>query len=77
MKGKPDDKGHRRVQFEFSRQALERFDRLKEDVDVRTRAELVRRALGVFEAYVEAEKRGARPCFREKDGTYSELRTAW
>lgn len=42
-----------RVQFDFSPEALQRLDELKEKIDAATRAETVRKALKVFEWLVD------------------------
>lgn len=42
-------KSKERVQFDFSAEALQRLDELKEKTDATTRAETVRKALKVFE----------------------------
>jgi hypothetical protein len=49
-----------RVQFDFSPEALQRLDELKEKTDAATRAETVRKALKVFEWLVnEADPDGS------------------
>ena len=42
-----------RVQFEFSEEALARLDRLRGDIDVSSRAEVVRKSLQLLEWVVE------------------------
>jgi hypothetical protein len=52
---RPDSK---RIQFEFSPDAVERLDRIKRTTDAGSYAELVRNALRVYEWVVETERTG-------------------
>jgi Arc/MetJ-type ribon-helix-helix transcriptional regulator len=56
-----------RVQFDFSKDSLDKLDELVESVNASTRAEVIRRALTVFTEILAAEKRGAKILVREKD----------
>ncbi len=56
-----------RVQFDFSKESLDKLDELVESVNASTRAEVIRRALTVFTEILAAEKRGAKILVREKD----------
>jgi metal-responsive CopG/Arc/MetJ family transcriptional regulator len=62
-----------RVQFDFSKESLEKLDEIKDTVNASTRAEVIRRALTLFTEVLEAENRGARVMFQEKDGTQARL----
>jgi hypothetical protein len=48
----------KRIQFEFPPDAVERLDRIKQETNSSTYAELVRNALRVYEWMVEAQKKG-------------------
>jgi metal-responsive CopG/Arc/MetJ family transcriptional regulator len=58
-----------RVQFDFSKESLDKLDEIVEKVNASTRAEVIRRALTLFTEILAAEKRGAKVMFREQDGT--------
>lgn len=58
-----------RVQFDFSRESLQKFDDMVKKVNAHTRGELIRRALTLYAEFLAAEERGAKVCFREADGT--------
>jgi len=58
-----------RVQFDFSKDSLAKLDEIVSAVNASTRAEVIRRALMLYTEVLEAEKRGAKICFREPDGT--------
>lgn len=58
-----------RVQFDFSRESLAKLDEIVSNVNARTRAEVIRRALTLYTEVLEAQNRGAKIFFREKDGT--------
>lgn len=62
-----------RVQFDFSRESLEKLDEIVSTVSASTRAELIRRALTLYTEVLEANKRGAKIFFREADGTLVQL----
>ena len=62
-----------RVQFDFSRESLEKLDEIVSTVNASTRAELIRRALTLYTEVLEANKRGAKIFFRESDGTLVQL----
>ncbi len=63
----PEEKA--RVQFDFSRDSLEKLDEIVSSVNASTRAEVIRRALTLYTEVLEAEERGAKMFFREADGT--------
>jgi hypothetical protein len=48
----------KRIQFEFSPDALDRLNRMKEQTDASSYAELVRDALRVYEWVVQQDKAG-------------------
>lgn len=48
----------KRIQFEFPPDAVERLDRIKQETNSGSYAELVRNALRVYEWIVEAQKKG-------------------
>ena len=50
--------GSKRIQFEFSSDAVERLDRMKRETNSGSYADLVRNALRVFEWVVETEQKG-------------------
>jgi Arc/MetJ-type ribon-helix-helix transcriptional regulator len=62
-----------RVQFDFSKESLDKLDEIVKSVDASTRAEVIRRALTLFTEILAAESRGAKVLFREKDGTLIQL----
>jgi hypothetical protein len=48
----------KRIQFEFSADAVERMNRMREQTDASSYAELVRNALRVYEWFIQQEKGG-------------------
>lgn len=48
----------KRIQFEFPPDAVERLDRIKQETNSTSYAELVRNALRVYAWMVEAQKKG-------------------
>jgi len=62
-----------RVQFDFTKESLNKLDNLVIKTGVSTRAELIRRALSLYSEIVEAENRNAKLVIREKDGTMIQL----
>lgn len=62
-----------RVQFDFSKESLDKLDEIVERVNASTRAEVIRRALTLFTEVLAAEQRGAKVLFREQDGTLIQL----
>ena len=48
----------KRIQFEFSAEALERLNRLKDQTDVASYAELVRDALRIYEWVIQQQGAG-------------------
>jgi hypothetical protein len=48
----------KRIQFEFSRDAVERLDKVKRETNASSYAELVRNALRVYEWVIETERKG-------------------
>ncbi len=48
----------KRIQFEFSPDAVERLDRIKKETNSGSYAELVRNALRVYEWVIETEHKG-------------------
>ncbi len=62
-----------RVQFDFSKDSLAKLDEIVSAVNASTRAEVIRRALTLYTEVLEAEKRGAKICFREPDGTLVQI----
>jgi hypothetical protein len=71
MKKENDEKSDSkaRVQFDFSKESLEKLDEFVKALNASTRAEVIRRSLTLFTEVMEAEKRGAKLLFREPDGT--------
>jgi len=67
-KSKLSAKERQRVQFDFSKQSLERLDEIVRDVNAATRAEVIRRALTLYTEVLAAEQRGAKVFFHEKNG---------
>lgn len=57
-----------RVQFDFAPEALERLDDLVTQTGAASRAELVRRALALFEKALQAKHSGEELLFRDADG---------
>ena len=55
----------RRLQFDFSDEAVQRLDKLAVDLDASSRAEVVRRALALLDRLVEAEKSGGKVLIRD------------
>ena len=62
-----------RVQFDFSKESLAKLDEITSTIHAATRAEVIRRALTLFTEVLNAEQRGARLMFEEKDGSKSRL----
>ena len=58
-----------RVQFDFSKESLEKLDEIVTSVQASTRAELIRRALMLYTELLDAHNRGAKIFFHESDGT--------
>jgi hypothetical protein len=63
----------KRLQFDFSERALEQLDKLVELTDAASRAEVVRRALQVYNRLVQAEANGAEVLLQGKDGQVQKL----
>lgn len=62
-----------RVQFDFSRESLEKLDEIVETLNASTRAEAIRQALTLFTGVLSAQQRGAKLYFHEADGTQKEI----
>jgi hypothetical protein len=62
-----------RVQFDFSKESLEKLDEIKGAINASTRAEVIRQALTLYTKILEADRRGAKVLFEEKDGKQAEL----
>lgn len=62
-----------RVQFDFSRESLAKLDEIVLTVNANTRAEVIRRALTLYTEVLEADKRGAKLCFKEPDGSMVQI----
>lgn len=62
-----------RVQFDFSKQSLDKLDEIVKQVNAATRAEVIRRALTLYTEILEAKQRGAEIHFRETDGSHVKL----
>lgn len=62
-----------RVQFDFSKESLEKLDEIVSSVGASTRAEVIRRALMLYTEVLEAEKRGTKLLFRDPDGTLIQI----
>jgi chromosome condensin MukBEF ATPase and DNA-binding subunit MukB len=62
-----------RVQFDFSKESLDKLDEIVETVNASTRAEVIRRALTLYTEVLAAEQRGAKLFFRESDGQLVQL----
>lgn len=62
-----------RVQFDFSKESLDKLDEIVKTVNASTRAEVIRRALTLFTEVLDAEKRGAKLLFKEPDGTLVQI----
>lgn len=58
-----------RVQFDFHPKAIARLDELVDETGATSRAEVVRRALALYDQFLTAEKSGKRAVFREEDGS--------
>ena len=63
-----------RVQFDFSKAALKRLDQMRKILDANSRAEVVRRALRMFDYGLEAEQ-GSEIIIRYADGTEEKRET--
>jgi alanyl-tRNA synthetase len=59
-----------RIQFDFSKESINKLDEIVETVNASTRAEVIRKALTLFTQILEADQRGAQFMFKEKDGSY-------
>ncbi|MDQ5827376.1 MAG: ribbon-helix-helix domain-containing protein [Chloroflexota bacterium] len=62
-----------RIQFDFSRDALRSLDQLVKDTNVKTRAEVIRRALEVYIDLLEAKGKKAKVFIEELDGTRTRI----
>ena len=62
-----------RVQFDFSRDSLAKLDEIVSTVNASTRAEVIRRALTLYTEVLDAETRGAKILFRERDGSLVQI----
>lgn len=62
-----------RVQFDFSREALTTLDNLVQALNVKTRAEVIRRALEVYIDLLDAKGKRARVYVEEEDGTRTRI----
>jgi metal-responsive CopG/Arc/MetJ family transcriptional regulator len=62
-----------RVQFDFSKESLDKLDEIVNTINASTRAEVIRRALTLFTEVLAAEKRGAKILFRDSDGTITQI----
>jgi chromosome condensin MukBEF ATPase and DNA-binding subunit MukB len=62
-----------RIQFDFSREALSSLDQLVKDLNVKTRAEVIRRALEVYIDIFEAKGKKAKVFIEEQDGTRTRI----
>ena len=60
-------KGYKRLQFDFSEDAVERINKIAQITESRTNAEVVRRSLKFYEYVVQKMKEGYNLEF-EKDG---------
>jgi len=60
-------KGYKRLQFDFSEDAVERLKKISQMTESRTNAEVVRRSLKFYEYVVQKMKEGYNLEF-EKDG---------
>lgn len=58
-----------RVQFDFAPGALERLDELVTSTGAASRAEVVRRALALFEKVMTAQQHGEEILLRDREGT--------
>jgi hypothetical protein len=68
-----EQNGTVRVQFDFARESLSRLDTLVRDVNAPTRAEVIRRALWLYETCAGIQKRGGRLGIKEPDGGFTLL----
>jgi len=57
-----------KVQFSFTKQALDDLDRLKEDLEAPSRAEAIRYALRWLQWTVDETKRGNKICLETSEG---------
>lgn len=62
-----------RIQFDFSKESINKLDEIVETVNASTRAEVVRKSLTLFTQLLEAEQRGAQIILKEPDGSYIRL----
>jgi hypothetical protein len=57
-----------KVQFSFSKQALNDLDELKENIDAPTRAETIRYALRLLQWTIDEMKQGHKLCLETDEG---------
>lgn len=57
-----------RVQFDFTQDSLDKLDHIKDVTNESTRAAVIRQALKLYAKVLDAQQRGARVIFEEKDG---------
>jgi hypothetical protein len=63
-----------RVQFDLPPRSMERLNALKAKTEAASYAEVVRNALGLYEALIEETESGKQFLVRDKDGTISPYR---
>ena len=63
----------RRVQFDFSQRSVEHLEYLRKITDAASWAEVVRRALGLYEVFVEHRNSGGSVIFRDSSGAEREI----
>jgi hypothetical protein len=69
--GQPDfasDTKKARIQLDFAPDALNRLERLQHKLEAASRAEVIRRALGLLEWVINHEEEGERLLLERKDG---------
>lgn len=62
-----------RVQFDFSREALRALDELVAELNVKTRAEVIRRALEVYIEIREAKEKRAKVYIEDSQGARTRI----
>ena len=63
----------KRIQFDFSVEALGAIDRAMKDAGYKTRAEALRKALRLFAFVLKKQSSGHQLCFKDEEGRVQEF----
>ncbi len=68
-----DDNERVRVQIDATQLVVAKLDETGELIGASSRSETVRRAIGLLHAVTNGTREGRTLCFRNRDGTYTEI----